>query len=205
MKRPRRPIANLIRSYQMGRSIAECAILYNMSRCEVYNMLIELEIRSPSGCLLKRDAQYRKEYRREYYAKHKEELAEYMRQRRENPQIRLNRNISSAISSSLRSNKQGRHWEDLVGYTLADLRSHLEKQFTSGMSWDNYGQGWHIDHKIPVSAFLFDSPEDPDFKRCWSLNNLRPAWASYNMSKHDKLDVNLVIDVLRSEMIYRAK
>ena len=30
-------------------------------------------------------------------------------------------------------------------------------------------------------------PEHTDFKKCWSLKNLRPLWSLENMSKNDKL------------------
>lgn len=102
---------------------------------------------------------------------------------------KLGKNISKAMNQSLkRGSKKRQHWETLVGYTLEDLKCHLEKQFKNGMNWSNYGRyGWHIDHIIPVNAFNFDSPEHFDFKRCWALENLQPLWASENYSKHDKL------------------
>lgn len=49
-------------------------------------------------------------------------------------------------------------------------------------------RGWHIDHKIPKSAFNFETPEDIDFKRCWALKNLQPLWAAENIKKHDRVD-----------------
>jgi hypothetical protein len=55
------------------------------------------------------------------------------------------------------------------------------------MTWGNYGQ-WHVDHKIPISAFNYETPDDIDFKRCWALKNLRPMWAKENISKGAKLD-----------------
>lgn len=64
------------------------------------------------------------------------------------PMFKLNKNISVGIRESLNGNKNGRRWEGLVGYTIENLKKHLEKQFIDGMSWDNYGE-WHIDHKIP--------------------------------------------------------
>ena len=98
------------------------------------------------------------------------------------PKIRLRNNISRQIGLALKGNKKGYHWESLVGYTLDELRKHLEKQFESGMTWENYGQ-WHIDHEIPVSAFNFSKPEHIDFKRCFALKNLRPLWKHENLSK----------------------
>jgi len=104
-------------------------------------------------------------------------------------QFKLNRNIRSSMCHSLKYNgsKNGRHWEDLVGYTLTDLKKHLEKQFVDGMTWDNWGE-WHIDHIRPISKFNFTDPSHTDFQRCWSLKNLQPLWAFDNLSKNDKLE-----------------
>ena len=107
--------------------------------------------------------------------------------RRSTPTGRLKDQIASSIRMSLYRNKNGRHWETLVGYTVEDLKKHLEKQFKDGMNWGNYGK-WHIDHILPISAFNFEKPEDEDFQRCWALKNLRPFWAKDNFSKGGKLD-----------------
>lgn len=103
---------------------------------------------------------------------------------------KLTLTISAGICGSLGSgSKSGRHWETLVNFTVDQLKVHLEKQFRDGMSWDNYGKyGWHIDHKIPISAFNFETPEDIDFKKCWCLENLQPLEAKKNISKRDKVD-----------------
>ena len=110
------------------------------------------------------------------------------KKKRENIYIKLNERISGAINLSLRKNKNGLHWESLVGYTLEDLKQHLENLFTQGMEWGNYKHsGWHIDHIIPVSRFNFESYDDLDFKRCWALSNLQPMWGRENMSKGNRL------------------
>jgi 5-methylcytosine-specific restriction endonuclease McrA len=56
------------------------------------------------------------------------------------------------------------------------------------MTWKNYGKEWQIDHIIPISAFNFTSFKHIDFKKCWSLRNLRPLWSQENNSKSNKLD-----------------
>ena len=113
--------------------------------------------------------------------------ASKMRERlSKNPQFKLHSNTSRAIRTAL-GGKKGRKWEELVGYTADQLRLHIEKQFLRGMGWHNYGRGagkWHIDHIVPQSAFTFTSPEDPDFRACWALTNLRPLWGDKNISKH---------------------
>ncbi len=103
------------------------------------------------------------------------------------PMFRLNCNIGSKISGSLRGGKAGQHWENLVGYTLKQLKIHLERLFDSDMSWENYGK-WHIDHKIPKAVFNFTKPGHEDFKRCWAIENLQPMWAHDNHTKSKKLE-----------------
>jgi len=101
---------------------------------------------------------------------------------------RLNNSMGAGIYASISKGSKGhRHWEDLVGYTREQLKIHLEKQFTTGMTWENYGE-WHIDHKIPVSVFNYSCPDDLDFKRCWSLKNLRPLWATENERKGTRIN-----------------
>lgn len=97
-------------------------------------------------------------------------------------------NIARGISRSLNGGKNGKHWEDILGFTFEQLKKHLEKQFTKGMSWENYGRnGWELEHRIPLSAYNFSKPEHTDFKKAWSLKNLQPMWAHDNHVKHNKL------------------
>jgi hypothetical protein len=101
---------------------------------------------------------------------------------------RLNKRLRNAIGKHLRGEKCGRHWFDIVGWTLADLIKHIDKQLKAPLTWDNYGYAWHIDHKIPISAFNFQTAKDIDFKKAWSLKNLQPLLAHDNISKGDRLE-----------------
>lgn len=101
----------------------------------------------------------------------------------------LNKKIRHAIYKSLKGNKKGRHWEDLIGYTLNDLIKRLKSTMPKGYTWQDYLRGkLHIDHKIPISVFNFDNPKHIDFKRCWALKNLRLLPARENLIKHNKLN-----------------
>jgi hypothetical protein len=71
-----------------------------------------------------------------------------------------------------------------VDYDIADLRAHLERQFTKGMSWDAFLRGEiHIDHIRPLASFAYTDASDPQFLACWGLPNLRPLWAPDNHRK----------------------
>lgn len=76
-----------------------------------------------------------------------------------------------------------------MGYTVDDLKKHLEKLFTEGMSWDKFLKGEiQVDHKTPIAVFNFTSSAHKDFRRCWALSNLQPMWARDNLIKGAKLE-----------------
>lgn len=117
-----------------------------------------------------------------------EKVRGYARARLRDASHRLHSNLRSAIYASLKGNKNA-SWPALVGYSLNDLKAHITRQFVKGMTWQNHGRGagcWHIDHIIPKSSFRFESSDDPEFRACWALTNLRPLWAVENLSKRDR-------------------
>jgi len=148
----------------------------------------ELKRRAAEYCKQNRD-KVREKVRR-YETMNPTKIREYRRtsdkKRRANPSYRLHKNVSRVINYLLASGKDRRSTEELLGYSIAKLRAHLEKQFQPGMTWENYGE-WHTDHKIPISAFNFETPDDIDFKRCWALKNLQPLWKRENIVKGGKV------------------
>jgi len=136
------------------------------------------------------------EQKKEYYKKNKAQILNqkkiYKRKRRkEDPVFRMNCNFSRNIHHSLSMrdiSKNRRRWERIVGYTVQDLKQHLESLFVTGMSWSNYGKnGWEIDHLLPVSFFEYKNTDDVEFKMCWRLENLQPLWAKENVRKSNKI------------------
>ena len=146
-----------------------------------------------------------KEDSKQYYNKNSKEMQERMYQwRKNNPgymyqwrknnhrtdlKFNLNDRMRRAINHSLKGNKNGRHWETLVGYTLDDLVKGLKKTMPEGYCWEDCINGrLHLDHKIPISVFNFEKPEHIDFKRCWALKNLQLLPARENLIKSNKLE-----------------
>ncbi len=110
----------------------------------------------------------------------------YVRERRKNdPRYYLDYLMSGYIKRALRNGKNGYSWEKLVGYTAKELKSHLEKLFLSGMTWQNHGK-WHIDHVRPKSLFVYTDANDSGFKQCWALANLQPLWCYTNLVKGNR-------------------
>lgn len=129
------------------------------------------------------------EYSKRKYNKDKEIICKRNKERYKiDYKFKLDNRISMYIGESLKGNKNGWHWEYLVGYTLNDLKIHIESKFTKGMNWDEYLNGnIEIDHILPKELFEFEHYNDPLFKICWGLENLQPLWAKDNGIKLDKL------------------
>lgn len=129
----------------------------------------------------------RREYMRGWYDANPVKLKEYNQKRLSNPKARLENAIRHRIWATIaRGEKNGQRSFQLLGYTVDQLREHLEALFQPGMNWENYGE-WHVDHIIPLSSFNYERPSDIDFGRAWALSNLQPLWKRDNLVKHAKL------------------
>ena len=137
-----------------------------------------------------REKAYRKTNREKTRIRMREYLKKYVKERiAKDPQFKIRMRISYQMYACLKHRgltKAGGRWQDLVGYTVQELKEHLEKRFKPEMSWENYGSYWHIDHIRPQSWFHYEDMEDPEFKKCWALENLQPLEAIKNMSKGNR-------------------
>ena len=138
---------------------------------------------------IKENREYQIIYRSKNDKKVKNNRNRYEKKRKEiDLKYNLNDKMRSSIRLSLKGNKNGRHWETLVGYTLDDLVKRLKKTMPEGYCWEDYINGrLHLDHKIPISVFNFEKPEHINFKRCWALKNLQLLPARENLIKSNKI------------------
>lgn len=138
-----------------------------------------------------RHAEKKSAYQRAFYQRNKERLskykAEYDRKRYKTDALfalarTVRRRMSLAIQRAgyIKSQKT----EEMLGCTLSYMKDHLEKQFTSGMNWENRGK-WHVDHIIPLSSA---KTEDELIGLC-HFTNLRPLWAEENLKKGARVEV----------------
>jgi hypothetical protein len=107
------------------------------------------------------------------------------KKRRERPEHAMAERVSRLMSWALVSVgaiKRSATF-DLLGYTPAQLKTHIEKQFLPGMSWDNRPE-WEVDHITPISVAKCES----DVIALNQLSNLRPLWAIDNNRKNCRPD-----------------
>ncbi len=101
----------------------------------------------------------------------------------------LKHRTKSLIARSLRGGKKaGRRAAEVLGYSISDLKLHIEKQFKPGMNWGLFLAGdIHLDHILPIDFFKPSSIDSQEFRDCWALSNLQPMWAVDNLSKGAKI------------------
>jgi 5-methylcytosine-specific restriction endonuclease McrA len=151
--------------------------LKNQEYLKEYSKKWKIENKSKIDSWKLENQEYMKKYHRKYDKK-----------RMEIPKNRLNRNVGCLTCLALKGKKAGISWQKMIGYSIDDLIRHLEKQFDSNMTWENYGIYWHLDHIKPRSLFKFETPEDIEFKKCWALENLQPLEAKENRIKSNKFN-----------------
>lgn len=182
-----------------------------------YENVIKIKNKSPDRkkLLCKRAKDYKnkdvegyREKEREYYAKNKESILERKRKQRKTPEarkksretenarynsdikFRLVKNLRNRLFKFFKGTRKSESTAVLLGCSREFLITHLEKQFTDGMNWDNYGFGvdkWSIDHIKPLSLFNLKNPEE--LKVAAHFTNLQPMWCSDNFSKGNKYDI----------------
>lgn len=147
-------------------------------------------------------AAYQREYRlkniktirekeRAYYHKNAKERSrrslpyqiEWTKKRRKSdPLFALSGRIRAAVNKNLRFREvsKSKRTHEYIGCSWPELFSHIERQFTDGMSWENRKQ-WHIDHIVPLAT----AKTVDDLIPLFHFTNLRPLWAKDNIEKSD--------------------
>jgi len=135
-----------------------------------------------------------REYTKVWNLKHKKRLSIERKEKRKNLNYKMKAvlrcRIKAAISRITIQNFKYKYSSSvkLLGASIPDVVKHLEKQFKPGMTWENYGKdGWHIDHIRPCASFDLSKLEEQ--KKCFHYTNLQPLWATENISKGAKYEV----------------
>lgn len=75
--------------------------------------------------------------------------------------------------------------EKYVGCSFEEAKRRIESQFTRGMTWENYGSFWTLDHIVPLSSFDLSDERQRMFVN--HISNLRPLNAKENIQKGNKI------------------
>lgn len=133
------------------------------------------------------------EYRKEYNERNHEKIKTYMNTYMQNRyHTNINYKVKSICNKRIRDcvRNKSKKTVEYIGCDIDFLKEWLEYQFVEGMTWDNMGIEWHIDHVRPCSSFDFSN--DTDISECYHWTNLQPLFARDNISKSNKVDPSMI-------------
>ena len=130
----------------------------------------------------------RREISRESARRNRARQYAYDKERKQtDPQYKIATTLRRRLGDALRAylnggERVGSAVRDL-GCTLEEFKEYIEKQFQSGMSWENWGlYTWHLDHVVPLSQF--DLTDREQFLKAFHYTNYQPLWAAENLMKN---------------------
>ena len=88
----------------------------------------------------------------------------------------------------------------IVGCSKAWFRKWIEHQWQLGMTWENYGTYWCLDHVVPKDAF--DFLDDAQVATCNDWRNFQPLTRAENSHKHTERDVAFEADHEMQALIF---
>jgi len=111
-------------------------------------------------------------YQEKFYAKpgKKDERNKTRQISNNKPENKLIRSLRRGLWGALNGRQKTSHTMDYVGKSPEELLDYLSKYFQKGMTKNNQGKKWHIDHIIPAS--FFDHNDELQIKLCWHYTNL---------------------------------
>ncbi len=116
-----------------------------------------------------------------YRANRNKRLSE---RRANDPFFRAERCIRNRFRKAIKGGpKAGSAIRHLLGCTVAELFAYFEADgmMRDGMTRDNYGKDWHLDHVRPLASFDMQDVEQQ--KIAWHFTNLQPLLGPENSSK----------------------
>ena len=148
---------------------------------QVRKSAMQRELNKDNEVYLERVKEHKLNYARSEHGRKK--MYEYRSNREQHDlHYKMTNRLRSLVLGAIR--RRGGHKShksvQLLGCSIEHAVKHLEKQFSDGMSWDNYGD-WQIDHIKPCASFDMADPRQQ--KQCCHYTNLQPLWAYDNRKK----------------------
>lgn len=116
----------------------------------------------------------------------KQRLIYQANRRKNNPSYKLICNVRRRTAGALKGSTKSAGTMILLGIPDVEfLWKHLEATFKHGMTRENYGSVWQVDHIIPCSSFDMSDPEQQ--RKCFHYTNLQALFVHENLSKGAKI------------------
>ncbi len=123
-----------------------------------------------------------------YQQNNREKIRAGQRLRMKDPHRRIRQTLNVRIWRAINKRKFGIRTMEMLGCSMNDFILYIESKFQVGMTWENYGSAWHVDHIMPCAIFDLTKPEHQ--RRCFHFSNLQPLFAVDNIRKSDTITTN---------------
>lgn len=125
-----------------------------------------------------------KQYQKKWRLENKKYLNEYtLNKLHTDPIFKLKHNLRSRLRKFVKN--RSRSALKYLGCDIKFLIGYFEGKFKDGMTWENHGKVWHIDHILPCRSFNLS--KESEIQKCFHYTNLQPLFISENLLKSDKL------------------
>ena len=140
----------------------------------------------------------------QYAKKNRKRINKYQREKYAND---MGYRIAMCARSRMRDALKGEVREESVmnslGCDLEFAQAWFQVQFYDGMTFQNHGDLWHIDHVNPCTSF--DLTDNEQLKKCFHWSNLQPLLGAKNISKGDKIDKKAIVQQELKAKIFEEK
>ena len=122
---------------------------------------------------------------------HQEEITEALLREREKKKWQL------AFRRYILEKQSTKQYAPFMGLDIETYRNYIERQFTDGLNWNNFGKAWQFEHIIPLGYFDFSNNDD--MALCWNFINIRVE----ALDKEPAKPVNILAAKPYFERLYR--
>jgi hypothetical protein len=148
-----------------------------------------------------------KEYYKAYYKENKEKMVKrcserYRKRYNNDPEFKMVQIFRRRFLFFIKGSGTSKKVKKYLGCSLDFLKDYLSNMFYDGMSWDNHGTLWHIDHIKPCDSFDLSNMEQQ--RQCFHYSNLQPLWAKENLKKSNKITEHDDLLFLKSCMFLKS-
>lgn len=170
----------------------------NCTKCNIKKKLTDFYLAKNKGTIRSICKECSSNIRKKYYQDNKEDIirqtSKYKSEKiKTNPffklEVRLRSRIYTAFTVQNKS-KNDRTWK-YINCSPTFFQEWINFQLYDGMTIENYGKVWHIDHVVPCSKF--DLSKKEDIEKCFCWKNLRPLLAKKNRNKYDKINTREIM------------
>lgn len=134
----------------------------------------------------------------EWRNKNKDKINARIRQQRiDDPSLRIKDCLYRRVGEWLKGSTKSANTQELLGCSFQQFKEWLESKFVEGMSWENQGSEWHVDHEVPCAAFDLSDPVQ--HRICFHYSNMQPLWKEDNLAKGCKVS-DIAVETLKNRL-----